>query len=46
LKGLELFVSTEGEARGEPSIVSRRSGAAAAALGSLALWPKSSVLLH
>ena len=24
MKGLELFVSTEGEPRGEPSIVSRR----------------------
>ena len=37
LKGLELFVSTEGEPRGEPSMVFRCSGAATAALGSLAL---------
>ena len=37
MKGLELFVSTEGEPRGEPSMVFGLCGAAAAALGSLAL---------
>ena len=40
MKGLELFVSTEGEARGEPPSIFYCSGAAAAALGSLALLCK------
>ena len=45
MKGLELFVSTEGEARGEPSMVfdiPRRGGG----VGQPRAVVKSSVLLH